>query len=616
MRGQESGSEHERETDGSVVPATPPPSFGQPSSHVPRIDLAGGEQSHVPPARPEPEPAAGRPWAAPDDGGTSYDWLAPTGEEDVLAPPPGGPAAPAWQPPPAFTAAAAGIQVWPSPSADAPVPPPWPAATGEPVEELSWPDSDEGARPGEAGRPTGRPSHLGSPATDNPENTVDTRVPAPAAPDPQEPLPPVADPQAAGPAGADRPDLPPPAPGGSPSAPGGSVPAPGGLAPAPSGPGPTGHPGHPGPPAAEHAVPTAPTAPTAPQELTAGHAVPPASVPQPSTAEHSAPAAVQPPAAEPPVNLPAALPAPGPVPSPADQPTPPGGFPVVPPPFPPPVPPGGEPPALSGPAVERGPFEPPSAIASGPPAPPAAAPVTPGRGRIILAAAAVAVVVGGIGTGAFFAYRSFNAADPQPVRPTAVPETGDPSAESPENIPTEELIDTTLLNSELTDPGKMTLADAFARKVTLSGTTFTRVKTHLTQDCDKAAAGAFATALEDGDCRRVLRATYVDRKKKYAVTTGVAVLPTRESAVKVDQAKNLEKNLWFRGLRGASGSGAERMHIAGGYAAGLVWGRYIVFSYATFADGHTPTAKEKSLGKLSGAFRDQTSKVVERRLTR
>ena len=112
----------------------------------------------------------------------------------------------------------------------------------------------------------------------------------------------------------------------------------------------------------------------------------------------------------------------------------------------------------------------------------------------------------------------------------------------------------------------------------------------------------------------MLRATYVDSKQKYAVTTGIAVLPTRESAIEADKAKNLNSNLWFRSLPGNAGSGAERVHIAGGYAAGMVWGRYIVFSYATFSDGHTPTAKEKSLGKVSGAFRDQTAKVVERRV--
>lgn len=227
----------------------------------------------------------------------------------------------------------------------------------------------------------------------------------------------------------------------------------------------------------------------------------------------------------------------------------------------------------------------------------------------------VAVVVVGIGTGAFFAYQSFsakqsaNATDPIPSSGTLDPTddldiTGEP-----------EPINTTMLNSEKTDPGTMTVADAFGKKVSVAGTTFRRVKTNVTEQCQKAASGRFAGTLRSQECRRVLRATYVDSKRKYAVTTGIAVLPTRESAVAADKAKNLDSNLWFRGLPSAAGTGGERVHIAGGYAAGMVWGRYIVFSYATFSDGHTPTAKEKSLGKVSGAFRDQTAKVVERRVT-
>ena len=113
-----------------------------------------------------------------------------------------------------------------------------------------------------------------------------------------------------------------------------------------------------------------------------------------------------------------------------------------------------------------------------------------------------------------------------------------------------------------------------------------------------------------------LRATYVDAKRRWAVTTGIAVLPSKDAALRVDKAKNLNRNLWFRGLPGSTGSGGDRVHIAGGYAAGLVWGRYIVFSYATHADGHTPTAKEKTLVKVSSAFRDQTSLVLERRVSR
>ncbi|WP_143120763.1 hypothetical protein [Streptosporangium canum] len=299
-----------------------------------------------------------------------------------------------------------------------------------------------------------------------------------------------------------------------------------------------------------------------------------------------------------------------------DQATPPGGIPVIVASLPhvPAMPPDEQSGPSTGVMELRGPFTPPSAVVPEV-APPPPAPPRRSKAGTLLIAAVVAVVVGGIGTGAFFAYQSFNAkqaagaADPVPSAEEPIDPIEDPAPAEPEPV------NTTMLNSEKTDPGKMTVADAFSKKVTLAGTTFVRVKTEVTQQCQKAAAGKFASALRSKDCRRVLRATYVDSKRKYAVTTGIAVLPTRESAVEVDQAKNLNSNLWFRGLPGTPGTGAERVHIAGGYAAGLVWGRYIVFSYATFSDGHTPTAKEKSLGKVSGAFRDQTAKVVERRVT-
>ena len=57
-----------------------------------------------------------------------------------------------------------------------------------------------------------------------------------------------------------------------------------------------------------------------------------------------------------------------------------------------------------------------------------------------------------------------------------------------------------------------------------------------------------------------------------------------------------------------------RMEIAGGYGAGLVWGRYIVFSYATYSDGRTPGPDDTKLAPVSGAFRDHTTKVIEKRL--
>ncbi|WP_062431426.1 hypothetical protein [Herbidospora daliensis] len=234
-----------------------------------------------------------------------------------------------------------------------------------------------------------------------------------------------------------------------------------------------------------------------------------------------------------------------------------------------------------------------------------------GAKKVLLAGGAL-VVIAAIGTSAYLAY----AGEETPAEEVAAPPVTDaPAAPGGEADPAP-TVEAAMLDSETTDPRKLTLSEAFPdAKISVNGRTFKRVKVNITDDCASAAAGAFAQSLSENDCRRVLRATYVDGKKQYAVTTGIAVLPTKNAALAVDQTKNLGSNLWFRGLNGDADSGADRVAISGGYAAGMVWGRYIVFSYATYADGHTPAEKEKDLGPVSGAFRDQTAEIIEKRVT-
>ncbi|MEO3808926.1 hypothetical protein ABGB17_07970, partial [Sphaerisporangium sp. B11E5] len=45
MRGQDSGSEHERQSEGSGAPAMPPPSFGQAHSSVPQPEQTKADQT-------------------------------------------------------------------------------------------------------------------------------------------------------------------------------------------------------------------------------------------------------------------------------------------------------------------------------------------------------------------------------------------------------------------------------------------------------------------------------------------------------------------------------------------------------------------------------------------
>ncbi|MEU8246968.1 hypothetical protein [Nonomuraea sp. NPDC048916] len=254
------------------------------------------------------------------------------------------------------------------------------------------------------------------------------------------------------------------------------------------------------------------------------------------------------------------------------------------------------------------------------PAPPAqpTAIKEPGKSKQALFATLGVLVLAGVATGGFFAYKSLST-PPPPVATATQQPAPTVSATSATSAPTTTAEPSApaaaMLNSEDTDPRKLSLSEAFPKKkVAAGGADFARVKTNLEPDCEKAAAGPFADALKAQKCNRVLRATYVDAKRRYAVTTGIAVLPTRDAALRADETKNLSRNLWFRALPGPAGTGGERVHIAGGYAAGLVWGRYIVFSYATYADGHTPAAKDKTLGKVSDAFRDQMSLVLERRI--
>ncbi|WP_203982301.1 hypothetical protein [Sphaerisporangium rufum] len=233
----------------------------------------------------------------------------------------------------------------------------------------------------------------------------------------------------------------------------------------------------------------------------------------------------------------------------------------------------------------------------------------------LIVGAVVAVAV--LGTAGWFGVKALGGDEPATALPTplpsvdvAVPEPVATATAEPTPVPT------TVLDSARTDPKKLTLKEAFAeRRPSVDGRTYTRAKLDITGSCDKVAVGAFAAALKSAKCDRVLRATYVDSDKRYAVTTGIAVFPTKKAAMAADRRKNLGKTVWFRGLAGAKGTGAERADISGGYAAGVVWGRYIIFSFATYSDGHTPTAQEKDLGPVSGAFRDHTAKVIEKRIT-
>jgi hypothetical protein len=141
--------------------------------------------------------------------------------------------------------------------------------------------------------------------------------------------------------------------------------------------------------------------------------------------------------------------------------------------------------------------------------------------------------------------------------------------------------------------------------VTADGIKFGRVTAVLNKGCKLTARGAFASALTSAGCSRVARATFVDKAKRYAVTAGVAELPSPAAASHVDRTKNLRRDVWFTGLDGPAHSGATAVSKSVGLGYNIVYGRYIIYSLATYSSGRNPAghaAAIKTLKDLARSF--------------
>jgi len=220
---------------------------------------------------------------------------------------------------------------------------------------------------------------------------------------------------------------------------------------------------------------------------------------------------------------------------------------------------------------------------------------------LVLAAAAGAIAV----------LRSHSAQTPQ-AAPTSPAPTHRASVATPQPTLASKI------DSVATDPKPITRAEIFPNgRVTIGGRQFALVAAVVNRKCALAARGSFAAALTASGCERVVRATYVDSSKRFAVTAGVAALPTKALAERVNRAKKLKRNVWFAALNGKPGSGARLISVTGGYAYGVVDGRYIIFAYATYANGHTPTgtgAQDHLVESLSRSFAMLAERPITARL--
>src|SRR6266446_9955743 len=167
----------------------------------------------------------------------------------------------------------------------------------------------------------------------------------------------------------------------------------------------------------------------------------------------------------------------------------------------------------------------------------------PSRGKKVLTVAA-GILVLAAAAGAIAVLRSHSAQTPQ-AAPTSPAPTHRASVATPQPTLASKI------DSVATDPKPITRAEIFPNgRVTIGGRQFALVAAVVNRKCALAARGSFAAALTASGCERVVRATYVDSSKRFAVTAGVAALPTKALAERVNRAKKLKRNVWFAALNG------------------------------------------------------------------
>jgi hypothetical protein len=156
--------------------------------------------------------------------------------------------------------------------------------------------------------------------------------------------------------------------------------------------------------------------------------------------------------------------------------------------------------------------------------------------------------------------------------------------------------------NEKTDPKDLAFRDVFPdAALRLGGRTYTRDRWSLNRDVRYAARGSMLRALEREKCRKIIRATYIDRESGLAVTSGIAVMPTKAAAVTVSKAGDPAKYEWFRGMAGKHSPDIDR---AGGYAAATVRGRYVAYAYVQWANGRKAKPGDPLIKEAAQQFID------------
>ncbi|MFV2173908.1 hypothetical protein ACFHW3_12410, partial [Actinomadura sp. LOL_011] len=277
---------------------------------------------------------------------------------------------------------------------------------------------------------------------------------------------------------------------------------------------------------------------------------------------------------------------------------------------------GGEEPPIVPPAYEQAaPPQPPGPAQGGTDgASPRPAKKAGNRRTLLIGGGAAAVLVAGIalfalgGTGSSDDGATRKAAE-RPATPSAPPPTQPgqappPPAPNPDPNPSK-------IDNERTDPAQLEFSEVFPNPtISLGGHAYRLDRRSINRDLKYAANGAMLQALQRQQCRKIVRATYLDARRSIAVTSGIAVMPTKNAAVTVSRAGDPARYQWFRGMAGEHTADIDR---AGGYAAATVRGRYVVYAYVQRSDGKPVQPGDQVAKQVAQQFIDHNARPLDAR---
>ncbi|XRQ06134.1 hypothetical protein ACN3XK_57880 [Actinomadura welshii] len=229
-----------------------------------------------------------------------------------------------------------------------------------------------------------------------------------------------------------------------------------------------------------------------------------------------------------------------------------------------------------------------------------------GGAAAILAAAAALFAFGGTDSDG-------GAAEAKPAEsPAAVQPT--PAATPSPTAPTAAAGPPSRIDNEKTDREPLAFRDVFPTEtIALGGRTYTRDRWSLNRDASYAARGSMLAALERENCRKIIRATFIDRRTSLAVTSGIAVMPTKDAALRISRAGDPAAYEWFRGM---GGKHTPNLDKAGGYAAATVRGRYVAYAYVQWANGKEARPGDPVIKQAAQRFLDYDLRPIVQRARR